>query len=170
MNIKTIDIRPHDIQLAAQEAGIASCDIIWTNGRTDDGRLILWRVGDVDVVETNGNSIWREDDPEGYLSVLLSEGATVTATYERARTGPETGIVDVWVTVSTPDGDGWDGGVCVVPDAMNGGYKLLDGAEMDGWLRRSSSLYKLLQSQDEHADLVREIEVTAGRAAEDAMT
>lgn len=68
------DIRPSDIREAAEEAGLTHCAILWTNSRTNDQRITLWQVGDVQVIETNGALIWREDDAESFWLMLAEAG------------------------------------------------------------------------------------------------
>lgn len=50
-----------DINTEAAKLNVTP-ELLASNGKTGDARLIVWRVGDVEVIETNGDSVW-EDTP-----------------------------------------------------------------------------------------------------------
>jgi hypothetical protein len=56
-------MQPTAIDINTEAAKInATPEHIADNGESGDKRLVLWRVGGVEVVETNGNSVWEDDE------------------------------------------------------------------------------------------------------------
>lgn len=83
------------------------------------------------------------------------------------RTGDEADIVDMRID-ATYRQHTWSGSICVAPDRLNGGYSVLRGAGLDGWVDRGSELYALIDDMDgyDRRALISRIEAVATRTAE----
>lgn len=56
---RNMECKALDIIKAAKDAGYS---FIESNGETGDARLVLWRVGPVLAIETNGASVWEDSE------------------------------------------------------------------------------------------------------------
>lgn len=63
----TIQCKALDILAVAHQSCVEPIYVA-DNGYTDDRRLVVWSVGDTEVIETNGNSVWPDDD--GFADAL----------------------------------------------------------------------------------------------------
>lgn len=68
------NIRARDIQIAANEAGITLVEYLGDNGKAGDERVTVYRIGDVRVAATNGDSVWEEQDIAAFRELVESEG------------------------------------------------------------------------------------------------
>jgi len=66
------DCRSIGIRVEARNAGITEIDVLGDNGKNGDARVTIYEVGGVRVADTNGDSVWEEED-EAVFAELLEE-------------------------------------------------------------------------------------------------
>ena len=70
---KTIDINETNscgIQAQGKIDGITEVAIIGTNGKAGDAKTTAYWFGGVRVIDTNGDPIWEEQDPEAFTAMM----------------------------------------------------------------------------------------------------
>ena len=68
--ISISEINSLGIQAQAARDGIAEVQLIGTNGKTGDAKITAYFLGAVRVIDTNGDAIWEESDPEAFFSMM----------------------------------------------------------------------------------------------------
>ena len=68
MNIQASDLRPV-LKAQAAKDGISEVTILGSAGEADN-RITAYQFGDVRVIDTNGDPVWEEQDPEAFGELL----------------------------------------------------------------------------------------------------
>jgi hypothetical protein len=68
--IQIADINSNGIKAQAQIDGISEVTLIGTNGKTGDAKTTAYWFGGVRVIDTNGDPIWEEQDPEAFHDLM----------------------------------------------------------------------------------------------------
>ena len=71
--IDVASINSAGIRRQAARLGLSEIEEIGSAG-AGDGRVTLYRLGDVHVATTNGDPVWEEDDPAGFVAWLAEIG------------------------------------------------------------------------------------------------
>lgn len=68
--INIYDINSTGIQAQGEIDGITELEIIGGNGKTGDAAITAYWFGPVRVINTNGDPIWEESDPEAFAAMM----------------------------------------------------------------------------------------------------
>ena len=63
-------INSNGIQAQGKIDGITEVELIGTNGKTGDAKTTAYWFGGVRVIDTNGDPIWEEQDPEAFAAMM----------------------------------------------------------------------------------------------------
>jgi hypothetical protein len=92
------EINSNGIQAQCEIDGISEVEIIGTNGKTGDAKTTAYWIGGVRVIDTNGDPVWEEQDPESFAAMMEEIEATITITItsiEESDRNCSTDVVDV---------------------------------------------------------------------------
>ena len=62
------------IAVEARKVGLHTVTKLGDNGKSGDARVTIYQLGEVRVADTNGDPVWEESDPSGFLELLDAEG------------------------------------------------------------------------------------------------
>lgn len=68
------DMRGISLGIAAEMAATDTAELIGTNGKQGDARVIVFELRGVRVAVTNGDPIWEESDAVAFAELLETEG------------------------------------------------------------------------------------------------
>jgi len=68
--IQISEINSANIQAQGKIDGITEVELIGTNGKTGDEKTTAYWFGGVRVIDTNGDPIWEESDPDGFAAMI----------------------------------------------------------------------------------------------------
>lgn len=68
--IQIKDINSCGIQAQAKIDGITEAELIGTNGKTGDAKTTAYWFGPIRVIDTNGDPIWEECEPEAFAAMM----------------------------------------------------------------------------------------------------
>jgi hypothetical protein len=68
--IQISEINSANIQAQGKIDGITEVELIGTNGKTGDEKTTAYWFGGVRVIDTNGDPIWEEQDPEAFAAMI----------------------------------------------------------------------------------------------------
>lgn len=64
------ELNSNGIQAQGKIDGITEVELIGTNGKTGDDKTTAYWFGGVRVIDTNGDPIWEEQDPEAFAAMM----------------------------------------------------------------------------------------------------
>lgn len=73
MKIKINEINSIGITSEMRRIGITTATQLGDNGKTGDARVIIYRINNVRVADTNGDPVWEESDLTEFAELLESE-------------------------------------------------------------------------------------------------
>jgi hypothetical protein len=77
MQNEIIDIRRINSRGISRQGKIEGIDTVThlgDNGKNGDGRVTVYRLGDMRVADTNGDPVWEEQDEAAFAELLETEG------------------------------------------------------------------------------------------------
>ena len=70
ITISINEINSGGIQAQAARDGITEVQLIGTNGKIGDAKTTAYYFGGVRVINTNGDPVWEEQDPEAFAAMM----------------------------------------------------------------------------------------------------
>lgn len=71
--MKVEDVNSCGIEIECEKMGLTEIELLATDG-VGDNRIRVFQVGPVRVMDTNGDPVWEEADPQGFAEVLEERG------------------------------------------------------------------------------------------------
>lgn len=67
------DVNSQGIKIECEKLGLNEIELLSVDG-TGDNRIRIFQVGSVRVMDTNGDPVWEESDPQGFSDILAERG------------------------------------------------------------------------------------------------